>query len=363
MKAPLLLIALLLAAAALPVSGSPAEAQRIRKSWDLRLENWELELKAATSPEEQAKILAAKPNLTQAANDMWRVIASSLGEEWTIEPAAWFLRAAPGLLTTNPDGSTSPAFSKEIETVRKVVESRMIRSPKLSPICMALVTNQDPRSLSILEKIIAENPDTKVQGVASLAAAMVMKSLGDDTEIMKKRISNLRAAIIKSADVDLGGTTVADLAKDELYVITYLTKGRTAPDLNGIDSGGRQMKLSDFKGKVVYLLFWSSNMIEARRVVEIANETARKFEDRPFVLVGVNRDNLPILRSLEGDQTVSWRSFSDTVGDLAKAYRIPSLPTAYVLDGERRIHYSGTPGTFAELTAEALLAADTPPAE
>jgi hypothetical protein len=26
-----------------------------------------------------------------------------------------------------------------------------------------------------------------------------------------------------------------------------------------------------------------------------------------------------------------------------------------VLDGERRIHFSGTPGSFAELTMEALL--------
>ena len=356
MKTPLALIPLLLAAVCPMLSASPAEATRIRKTWDLRQETWELELKAAATPEAKAKVLAARPDVTQSARDMWQAIGSSLGEEWTIEPAAWFLRATPGLLTTNPDGTTSPAFADEIDAVRKAVETKLFKSPKLGPMCMALVTNQDPRSLSILEKIIAENPDPKVQGVASLAAAMVLKSLGDDTEIMKKRLSNLRTAIIKSAEVDLGGTTVADLAKDEIYIISHLTKGRTAPDLSGVDSGGRPIRLSDFKGKVVYLLFWSSNMLEAQRVAEITGETARKFEGRPFVIVGVNQDNLETLRSLEADQTVTWRSFSDLSGELAKTYRVASLPLVYILDGERKIHYSGTPGTFAELTAEALLA-------
>lgn len=349
------LIATLLAAASLSATASPAEAQRIRKTFDLRQQTWELELKAAATPEDKAKVLAARPDVTQAAREMWKVIGPSLDEDWTIEPAAWFLRAAPGLLVTNPDGSTSPAFAKEIEAVRKAVESSHLRSPKLTPMCMALVTNQDPRSLSILEKIIAENPDIKVQGVASLAAAMVLKSLGDDTEVMKKRLSNLRTAIIKSADVDLGGTTVADLAKEEIYIISHLTKGRTAPDLAGTDSGGRQMKLSDHQGKVVYLLFWSSNMLEAQRVVQITNETARKFEGRPLVILGVNQDSLETLRSLEADQTVSWKSFSDTTKQLSGEYRIATVPTVYILDGQRKIHYAGAPGTFAELTAEALL--------
>jgi peroxiredoxin len=356
MKTSLVLIPVLLTAATLAISASPAEALRVRKTWDLRQETWELELKAATSPEAKAKVLAARPDATEAARDMWKAIGASLGEEWTIEPAAWFLRATPGLLATNPDGSTKPAFADEIDAVRKAVETRLLKSPKLAPMCMALVTNQDPRALAILEKIIAENPDAKVQGVASLAAAMVLKSLGDDTEIMKKRISNLRTAIIKSADVDLGGAKVADLARDELYIITHLTKGRVAPDLSGANSGGEPMRLSDHKGKVVYLLFWSSNMLEAKRVAEIIAETARKFQGRPFVVVGVNQDNLETLRSLEGDGTVTWRSFTDLSGELAKEYRVASLPTLYVLDGERKIHYSGTPGTFAELTAEALLA-------
>ena len=170
-----------------------------------------------------------------------------------------------------------------------------------------------------------------------------------------RSLNHLRNAIIQSSDVDLGGVTVAKLAEDELYIIRFLTKGRIAPDLTGTDSGGRPMKLSDQKGKVVMLLFWSSSMPEAARVIQIATETVRKFEGRPFAVIGVSQDTVDTLRKLEADGTAAWKNFSDATSQLAREYRVGALPLVYVLDGERRIHYCGNPGSFAELTAEALL--------
>ncbi len=94
---------------------------------------------------------------------------------------------------------------------------------------------------------------------------MILKTLGDDPELMRKRLTYLRKAIIQSSDVNLGGTTVAKLAEDELYIIRFLTKGRVAPDLSGTDSAGRPLKLSDHKGKVIVLLFWGSTMPGCRK--------------------------------------------------------------------------------------------------
>ena len=67
----------------------------------------------------------------------------------------------------------------------------------------------------------------------------------------------------------LDGTTVAKLAEDELYIIRFLTKGRVAPDLVGVDSANRPLSLAANKGKVIVLLFWNSNVPDAKRVVEI----------------------------------------------------------------------------------------------
>jgi peroxiredoxin len=337
-------------------SAAPADAQRIQKSWDLAMEKWSLEVRVATTPEAVAKANASRPDTTPYARQMWEVIGPALNEAWTLEPAAWFLRATPGLLTSNPDGSTTPTFIKEIEIIRKTVETRHTKSAGLIPMCMALVTSQDPRSLAILEKIQTVHPDKKTQGVAALAAAMILKTLGDDAELMRKRLTFLRKAIVESSDVELGGITVAKLAEDELYIIRFLTKGRVAPDLTGIDSAGRPLELSDFKDKVILLLFWNSSMLEADRVIQLTAELDLKFKDRPFAIIGVNHDPLAKLRSLEADNTAPWKNFSDPTKQLASTYRIGSWPLVYVLDGERRIHYAGTPGSFAEATVAALLA-------
>ncbi len=347
---PLILLAL-----AIQADASPADAQRIRKSWELALETWKLETRAAATPDERSKAINHQPDLKKYAGEMWREISDSLEEPWTLEPAAWFLRATPGLFTTRPDGSNELTFAKEIEAIRKAVETHHMNSPKLTPMCMALVTSKDPRALATLDKIQAEHPDKKIQGVAALAAAMVLKTFGDDQEVMQKRITHLRKAIIQSADVDLGGANVAKLAEDELYIITYLSKGRVAPDLSGLDSAGKAVKLSDFKGKVILLMFWNSNMENAENAVRMAIESSKKFNNRPFVVLGVSNDTLESLRKLEGDDTVTFKSISDPTNQLAEKFRVATWPMVHVLDGERKIHYSGAPGSFAELTAEALL--------
>ena len=334
----------------------PAEAQSIRKSYQLAMDKWALELRIATTPEDRAKAWEARPAATNFARQMWDTISSSLDQEWTLESAAWFLRTTAGLTTTDATGSISPAFGKESDAIRKAVESYHLKSTKLIPLCSALAATPNPRSLNLLEKLQSSHPDPKTQGVAALAAAMQLKSLGDEGEIMRKRLTYLRKAIIQSYDVDLDGVTVAKLAEDQLYILNFLTKGRTAPDLVGVDSANRALSLEANKGKVIVLLFWNSNMQEANRVIEITNSLVAKFKGRPLAVMGVNNDPEVKLRALQADDTVTWTNFSDPENKLAREYRIGLWPVVFVLDGERKIHYSGAPGSFAELTAEALLA-------
>ncbi|MEO8617552.1 MAG: TlpA disulfide reductase family protein [Luteolibacter sp.] len=335
---------------------SPADASLIQKNYQLAVDKWTLEMRVTTSQDERLKTWDQRPDAATAARKMWEQIGGSLNEEWTIEPAAWFLRNTQGLITTNPNGSTVPTFAKENDAIRKAIETSHIHSGKLTPICMALVANQDPRSLAILEKIQAGHPDKKIQGVAALGAAMQLKAIGDDPELMKKRLTYLRKAIIQSSDVEVNGTTVAKIAEDELYIIRFLTKGRVAPDLAGVDSANHPLSLSTNKGKVVVLLFWSSSDPDATRVIEITAAMEKKFKGRPLVIIGVNHDPSEKLRAMQADNTVTWSNFSDPENKLSAEYRVGTWPLVYVLDGERKIHYAGAPGSFVELTAEALVA-------
>lgn len=339
------------------IHATPEEAQRIEKSWKLEMEKWALEARSATSAEQRAAVVDARPDLAKSARRMWLVLENSLTEPWTLPHMAWFLRASTGLLQVQPDGSNTPMFARETEAIRSAIERHHMRSPGLAPVCLALAATPEPRSLSVLETIESKHPERSVQGVAALGAAIILKSFGDEPELMRKRLTYLRKAIIESSDVDLGGgITVAKLAEDELYIIRFLGKGRIAPDLTGVDSGGRPLRISEHSEKAVVLMFWSSTMNEAERVLEITRGLERKFANRQVRILGVNQDPLEKLRSMEADGTVGWRSFSDPSGRLSREYRVAALPLVYVLDADRKIHYSGPPGSFVEFTVEALLA-------
>ena len=355
-------------------SGGPADAARVEKSYQLSLDKWTQDLRAATTTEARTKAWSARPDPAAAARQMWAVISPDLREPWTLEPAAWYLRLAAGLRTTQPNGSNSLTFAEEIKAIYAAVETYHVKgsatssvavpgklpaldeSQKLPPLCLALAANDDPRSLALLEKIQTNHPDKKVRGVAALAIAMRLKFLGDDPGLMSKRLTLLRTAIIDSAEVEIHGVSVAKLAEDELYIIRFLTKGRIAPDLSGTDSGPLPMKLSNDAGKVVVLLFWNSGVAEASRILEMAAAMSKKFAGKPFAVIGVNNDPTSTLRDMcKQADLVTFPNFSDPQNRLAHEYRVGTWPLAYVLDGERKIHYAGPPGSFVDITVTGLL--------
>ena len=216
---------------------APADADRVEKSYQHAMEKWSTEVLAAATPEARAKAWRTRPDSAIFAREMWDIISPSLREEWTLEPVAWFLTLTCGQRLTRPDGSNAPAFAEQAAAIRAAIETYHMKSPKLPPVCLALVPNEAPQALALLEKIQTGHADKAVQGVAALAIAMRLKSLGDDPGLMTKRLTLLRKAIIDSAQVEISGISVAKLAEDELYIIRYLTKGRVAPDLIGTDSG------------------------------------------------------------------------------------------------------------------------------
>jgi peroxiredoxin len=336
-------------------AGTPLQADGVRRLYEADFKQWVLRLQVATSAEERQKIAGERPNTAAAAEKMWAVIQPNLAEAWTVEPAAWLLKIASGQVVRDESGNVKPLLAEATGAIREAVVAYHLASKQLAPLCMAMVTANDPNSLPLLEKIEKDSPDKKVQGVAALAIAMLLKDLSDEPEVMRRRLTLLRKAIIESSEVEINGVSVAKMAEDELYIIRFLSKGREAPDLNGTGSGGQPMRLSDHKGKVLVVLFWRSEEGSTEQVMEMATKMRERFAGKPFEIVGVNRDPQPALRQLQASGQIAWPNFSDPENKLGSEFRVAVWPLAYVLDGDRKIHYVGPMGSFVELTAAAVL--------
>jgi len=342
------------------LAATEAEAAAITEEYD-RLERlWLSEMRMAPDARALEVIAKKRPDPAQFAAKLKALLRSDLAQEWSLTYAVWLLENDTAL---------------KVESQRALlnaVEKHHMLSPLLGRFCLAMAYLNDSgelpgpgklpvrsQGMKLLEHIKKNNPSPKVQGQAALALSIMLGALGDSHRIMEQRITNLREAIIKSSDVRVGDSSVAEIARDELFKINNLSKGRVAPEIMGKDSGSRPLRLDDFRGKVVMLVFWSSWDPQAARALELLRKSASSKLGKPFVMLGVNRDTLNNLRALEADRIVTWRNFSDPGQMIAKQYRINSWPYCIVLDQKGAIQYRGSVGAFGDAVVNDLLARDS----
>jgi hypothetical protein len=82
----------------------------------------------------------------------------------------------------------------------------------------------------------------------------------------------------------------------------------------------------------------------------------QRYENRPFVLLGVNADaDAATLREVQEQRRIPWRSWADGPpgGPLCQEWKVRGFPTIYLLDaaGLVRYEHAGAPAA-EELDAE-----------
>ncbi|MGJ8643525.1 MAG: redoxin domain-containing protein [Luteolibacter sp.] len=349
------LITILLLCLAPLANATPAEAQRIQRGYELQTETWALKYKLAATPEERNALQASRPNPIATANELFRTIAPSLQEDWSIPFAAFFIELTRNLTAPDANGNMAPAFTGERKRILQSFTAYHLGKPGIEPFIIALSDMADPQSLSIMEKIANEHPNEGTQGIAALGAALTLSRLGDEPELMKKRLTYLRKAIIQSSELPVGETTVAEVAAEQLYIIQHLIKGRTAPEFVGTDVAGRLVKLSDYRGKITVLLFWDAQNPDTDRIIDLTNRLCIKNAGKPVEIVGITPEPAARIKELQGDGAIKWNNIADPKNELAAEYRIASRPAVMVIDNKGVIEYTGLPGSFVDLTVDALL--------
>ena len=151
----------------------------------------------------------------------------------------------------------SYGFCKEYETFLLAVLNTNPHKSVRAQACLALAHFLNNR-LQRLD-LVKEQPEL-AQEFADLFGKKYLKELQrqDRTEATRKVEALLEQAVEKYGDVNIPGVgAVGERAKAVLFEIRHLIVGKEAPDIEGEDQDGSQFKLSDYRGKVVLLNFWS----------------------------------------------------------------------------------------------------------
>ena len=233
----------------------------------------------------------------------------------------------------------------------------------------------DKTAQEFLRAASENNPDRNARGYATLALGQMLKGeVGDflyfemsppstnqwwvhmnaeyqeeekkgDMEGLSAEVEQtLNTVLTKYADVPMQPrqslrqpkATLGEEAKVELYEWNHLMPGKMAPEIAGQDIDGHELKLSQYKGKVVVLSFWASWCGPCMHMVPLECSLAEKFKGQPFALVGVNGDGTrDAAKHAMQEEHMTWRSFwneGGRNGAIPDQWNVHGWPTVYVLD-------------------------------
>ncbi len=164
-----------------------------------------------------------------------------------------------------------------------------------------------------------------------------------------------RSVIANFADVE----TLAAAARGDLAEMPTFGVGKVAPEINGDDIDGKPMKLSDYRGKVVLLVFWGDWSPLCRSEYAAVREAVQAAAGKPFVLLGVNSDpDRSAIPQVVRSKKLQGRSWWDggTNGPIGKTWKVTHWPTIYVLDAQGRIRVMGVLDADITRSVNAILA-------
>jgi hypothetical protein len=222
---------------------------------------YKLALKFVDLAEENPKDPIALDALIQA---VWQVN----GTPWPVE-------------LVGKDEASSRAFA--------ILQRDHIQSDKLGPVCQRISFGFCKEYETFLRLVLEKSPHREVQAQACLALAHFLNNRLQRLDLLKEQsdlakefadlfgkdyLEELRRqdrgkatkeaeaffeqAAEKYADVkSTDNGTIGDKARMELFEMRHLVVGKEAPEIEGEDQDGKRFKLSDYRGKVLLLDFWS----------------------------------------------------------------------------------------------------------
>jgi thiol-disulfide isomerase/thioredoxin len=164
-------------------------------------------------------------------------------------------------------------------------------------------------------------------------------------------------------------STLGQVALARLDDWHNLAVGKLAPEIKGVDVYGKTLKLSDYRGNVVALVFWGTWCGPCMREIPREKALVERMKGRPFTMLGVNTDaDAWAARKVIEAQGVTWSNWHDgeptienralvtTDGPIAKLYHVRGYPTVYAIDAEGKIRSKASHGEALVQLVEKLVA-------
>ncbi|MCZ8514105.1 redoxin domain-containing protein [Paenibacillus filicis] len=115
-----------------------------------------------------------------------------------------------------------------------------------------------------------------------------------------------------------------------------LKVGQTAPDFELKQLDGTVVKLSDYRGKTVFLNFWATWCPPCQAEIPYLKEFHSANEASGAIVLGINATStelsVPVVQAWTKEWKLSFPVALDSSGDVGRTYKVNAYPATYVID-------------------------------
>jgi peroxiredoxin len=147
---------------------------------------------------------------------------------------------------------------------------------------------------------------------------------------MKQKRLLIRTVILILLGVAVAYTLYANFNKDKISKVEI---GAQAPDFMLVDLNGKKHKLSDYKGKGVFLNFWGTWCKPCEKEMPYMNNQYDHFKDKGVQILAVNigESDLAVNKFVERHQ-LDFPILIDKDTQVQNAYGVNPLPVTFLID-------------------------------
>jgi thiol-disulfide isomerase/thioredoxin len=284
--------------------------------------------------------------------------------------------------------ATHCLFRDEAGIAMDVLAQRHSAAPSLAPVIARIdlmYGGPFPPAERMLRSILRDSPHREVRGRAAIALAHELiaridhyhnsmhmynlmksgkgggayyeepKDTAEDIVLWADEAATLCERVLKQFEDSPAMRAEAEAA---LRTIRDISVGRRAPEIEGRDSEGKPLKLSEYRGKVVLLMFTSSDCPPCVAMYPMLRSLADRMKDEPFAMLSVYADpDLTTIRKKIEGREITWRCWWDggVNGPIGERWNVQSYPTIFVLDATGMIRYKISGGGGMESAIDSLV--------
>jgi cytochrome c biogenesis protein CcmG/thiol:disulfide interchange protein DsbE len=148
-----------------------------------------------------------------------------------------------------------------------------------------------------------------------------------------------KVGLTLAAILSMVGLLAYGFTTDPRAIPSTLT-GKPAPEFTLTLFDGRTIRLSDFRGKVVFLNFWASWCPPCRAEARLLEESWQRYKDQGVVFLGVDiQDREEDARRFIQEFGITYLNGRDPKNRIAIDYGVYGIPETFFIDPEGRIAY------------------------